>query len=386
MKHTKALDGIRAVAIVLVMLFHFGYLPVGWVGVQIFFTLSGYLITGILLAERERPFNAYIKTFLWHRGLRILPLLFFFLLANGCIYLATGHPDSFPNDWPWLAGFAANLARMRPTDLGYCFVHIWSLAVEQQFYLIWPLLVYALSLRSLRQLVLGILLAEPLARAAMFSLALYAGHDPQFAGKAVYVLPFTQFDAFAAGAAIPVFGLQMLSHPGRKLVLAIVAAGVLGAAVLARAYYSGTGAYVWSLGYAMFLVQSHGYVWAYSLLNVISLLAIICALREMRAARFLQLPVFAFVGRISFGMYVYHVPLLALAGWLLERCCQSLSGAGRLSVFFIWVAAVVCLSTLSFRWVERPFLRLKDHSPRDVWTTFAHRIGGLFVRGLPPPA
>ncbi|MBV8854818.1 MAG: acyltransferase, partial [Sinobacteraceae bacterium] len=323
MKHTKALDGIRAVAILLVMLFHFGYLPVGWVGVQIFFTLSGYLITGILLAERERPFDTYIKTFLWHRALRILPLLLFFLLANACIYLATGHPDSFPNDWPWLAGFAANLARMRTTDLGYCFVHIWSLAVEQQFYLIWPLLVYALSLRSLRQLVLGILLAEPLARAAMFSLALYAGHDPQFAGKAVYVLPFTQFDAFAAGAAIPVFGLQHLGHPGRKLILAIVAAAVLGAAVLAQAYYSGTGAFIWSLGYAMFLVQSHGYVWAYSLLNVISLLALICALRGMRAARFLELPVLAFVGRISFGMYVYHVPLLAFAGWLLQHCCQS---------------------------------------------------------------
>src|ERR1700733_6831829 len=104
MKRLESLDGIRAIAIAMVMCFHFGFFAPGWIGVQIFFTLSGYLITGILVKNKQRPFGIYIGTFFWHRALRILPLLCFFLTLAAIVYVATGVPPTFRSDWPWLLG------------------------------------------------------------------------------------------------------------------------------------------------------------------------------------------------------------------------------------------------------------------------------------------
>src|ERR1700722_11594434 len=150
MRHSVPLDGIRAIAVILVMLFHFGYFAAGWVGVQVFFTLSGFLITSILLQAKEKSFAHFVGNFYWHRALRILPLLYFFVLVSGVVYLIFGVPSSFPVDWAWIASFTANFARMRQNDLGETYVHIWSLAVEQQFYLIWPVLIFFLPLRKFR--------------------------------------------------------------------------------------------------------------------------------------------------------------------------------------------------------------------------------------------
>jgi peptidoglycan/LPS O-acetylase OafA/YrhL len=87
MERIKSLDGIRAVAVFLVLLFHVGLFPAGWVGVQVFFVLSGYLISDILLRERELPFPEYLVRFYWRRSLRILPLyLFFCQQLPSCIY------------------------------------------------------------------------------------------------------------------------------------------------------------------------------------------------------------------------------------------------------------------------------------------------------------
>jgi peptidoglycan/LPS O-acetylase OafA/YrhL len=360
MKHLESLDGIRAIAIVMVMCFHYSYFAPGWIGVQLFFTLSGYLITGILLRSRNKRFGIYIGTFFWHRALRILPLVVFFLLVSGVIYLATGVPQSFRSDWPWLLGFLANIARLRPMDVGPAYVHLWSLAIEQQFYLFWPLLIYFMPPAVFRRFVLGLLIFTPLLRLAVFSWAVHLGYDAEMAGKVVYVLPFTQLDAFAAGAAIPVFGLEQLANPGRRLIAAFIATGALGAAVLAAAYYGGQGAFVASLGYAMFLLQSHEYVWGYSMLNLLAMLALICALRRLAWLRFLENAFLTWVGRISFGMYVYHIPLLLLGEAAMAKAVPHPGPLIRGAFFAVWVLLVLLVSNLSFCWVEAPFLAMKN--------------------------
>ena len=136
MKYLKSLDGVRSLAVLLVMLFHFGYFPAGWIGVQIFFTLSGYLITRILLESREDSLSTYLRRFYWRRSLRIFPLLYAYLLICWAVFSFSGIPSSFGSDWPWLFTFTANFGRMRTSDIGESFVHIWSLAVEEQFYLV----------------------------------------------------------------------------------------------------------------------------------------------------------------------------------------------------------------------------------------------------------
>lgn len=360
MKHLKSLDGIRAIAIAMVMCFHFGYFAPGWIGVQIFFTLSGYLITGILLKNKQRPLGLYIGTFFWHRALRILPLLWFFLIVVAIFYVAIGVPASFPSDWPWLLGFLANIARLRATDVGPAFVHIWSLAVEQQFYLIWPLLVYLMPIAIFRRFVVCLLLFSPLLRLALFHTTVLLGHDAEMAGKAIYVLPLTQLDAFAAGAAIAVFSLEQLRNPARRFIAALIATGALGAAVLAAGYYGGESAYVGSLGYAMYLLHSHGYVWGYSMLNLLAMLGMICALRRLPWLRFLESAFLTWIGRISFGMYVYHVPLLLLGEAAMAKAVPHPSPIIRATFFLTWVLAVLIVSNLSYRWIEAPFLAMKN--------------------------
>ncbi|HEV2703849.1 MAG TPA: acyltransferase [Steroidobacteraceae bacterium] len=360
MKHLESLDGIRAIAIAMVMCFHYSYFASGWIGVQLFFTLSGYLITGILLRSRHKPFRIYIGTFFWHRALRILPLVVFFLLVSALIYIATGVPQSFRSDWPWLLGFLANIARLRPTDVGPAYVHLWSLAIEQQFYLFWPLLIYFMPPALFRRFVVGLLVFTPLLRLAVFSWTVHLGYDAEMAGKVVYVLPFTQLDAFAAGAAIPVLALDRLNNPGRRLIAAFLATAALGAAVLAAAYYGGQGAFVASFGYAMFLLQSHGYVWGYSLLNLLALLALICALRRLVWLRFLENAFLTWVGRISFGMYVYHIPLLLLGEAALAKLLPHPGPLIRAGFFVIWALIVLGVANLSFRFIEAPFLAMKN--------------------------
>lgn len=360
MKHLESLDGIRAIAIAMVMCFHFSYFAPGWIGVQLFFTLSGYLITGILLRSRHKPFRIYIGTFFWHRALRILPLVVFFVLVSAVIYLATGVPKSFRSDWPWLLGFLANIARLRPTDVGPAYVHLWSLAIEQQFYLFWPLLIYFMPPTIFRRFLVCLLLFTPLLRLAVFYWTIRLGYDAEMAGKVVYVLPFTQLDAFAAGATIPVFALEQLRNPGRRLIGALIATGALGAAVLAAAYYDGQDAFVQSLGYAMFLLQSHEYVWGYSMLNLLAMLALIGALRRLAWLRFLENAFLTWVGRISFGMYVYHIPLLLLAEAGLAKFIPHPSPVVRAAFFLSWAGVVLLVSNLSFRFIEAPFLVMKN--------------------------
>ena len=351
-------------AVLWVMLFHFGYFAAGWTGVQIFFVLSGYLITSGLYEQRGRSFLTFTGGFYWRRALRIFPLFYIFLLFVALTYAAAGAPASFPSDWPWLVTYTANFARLRDSDLGYAFGHLWSLALEEQFYLIWPFLVFFLPERALRWTVTSLLLLSPIIRLALFQGMLAVGHDAEYAGKTVYVLPFVQFDAFAAGAMIPLWGIDRMRNAGPWFLAILALTGAAGAAVLVQEYFWGSGAFVASLGYAMFLVQDYGYVWGYSLINVLSMIGIVCALQRWRYFRFLEIRPLVALGRISYGVYVYHIPLLLVGESMMKSQGVGVLGPVRPVFFFLWLLVVVLVSGFSFRWLEMPFLALKHAWPR----------------------
>jgi peptidoglycan/LPS O-acetylase OafA/YrhL len=360
MPHVKCLDGIRAIAVFLVMLFHFGYFPAGWVGVQIFFALSGYLITRILLERRATSLAAYAGQFYLRRALRILPLVCTFVFVVAVVYGLSGAPASLPNDWVALLTYTANFARLRDTDLGPCFVHLWSLALEAQFYLIWPFLLFFVPPRGLRWTVAGILVCTPVVRAALFQGLLASGNDAEYAGKALYVLPFTQLDAFAAGAAIPLWGMERMRHAGPMFLASAALAAVAGIGVLLKAHFVDGGAFALSFGYAMYLLESNGYVWGYSLLNLLSMLGLVCALQGIGPARALDNWLLVRIGKVSYGVYVYHLPLLLFGEVLLERLGIVPRGSAGWATFFAaWAGSVILVSVASFRWLEAPFLRLK---------------------------
>jgi peptidoglycan/LPS O-acetylase OafA/YrhL len=224
-------------------------------------------------------------------------------------------------------------------------------------------LLFFLPPKGFRVAVAGIIIVSPLLRLALFHGLVEFGYDEQYAGKAAYVLPFTQFDAFAVGAAIPLWNLDRMRNAGRWFLVALAATAAAGVAVITWAYFGfgPGGAFVASLGYAMFMVQSHEYVWGYSLLNLLSMMGIVCALQGIGPVRMLESRILVWVGKISYGVYVYHLPLLLLGEFAMQRAGLNLHGIVR-PVFFVgWVALVMMVSDVSFRKLETPFLRLKNY-------------------------
>jgi peptidoglycan/LPS O-acetylase OafA/YrhL len=340
MLHIKALDGVRAFSVLAVVFFHLGLLPAGWIGVQTFFVLSGYLITGILLSAKSADLPIYLKRFYWRRSLRIFPLYFAYLGIA-----AFGFVGLFVQDWPWLVTYTANFARLRGEDLGAPFTHLWSLAVEEQFYLVWPVVVYFLNTGALRKLVIAVLCLAPLSRLLVYCVFYDSSQD--WLGRTIYSLPTSQADAFAAGAMLVLFEIKNVTRWFCSFALLTL---VCGAMVLAHQHLAYHSALKGSFGYAMFLLKDGGFVWAYSLLNITSAFGIAWVI-ERNPAVFTALPIRR-IGIISYGIYIYHLPVLIVLGGFGVIC-------GVYYMVPINLIATYVIAEISYRYLETPFLRLK---------------------------
>jgi len=180
-------DGLRAVAVTAVFLHHAFHAKLLWMGVDVFFVLSGFLITGILLnSKEETSFTRYIGTFYERRARRILPAYSVLLVITAALFGA-----AFLSHWYLYLG-AMNFIQPFKIDSPATLQPLWSLAVEEQFYLVWPLAVYYLSRKSLLKCAAGIVLLAPVLRYAC---------TPFFPTPwAVYMLLPFRMDCLAAGA------------------------------------------------------------------------------------------------------------------------------------------------------------------------------------------
>src|SRR4029078_7222796 len=169
MKETKlpGLDGLRALAVLLVVVCHQYVLSLGWVGVQIFFVLSGYLIPGLLVRDREQPLGSYLRDFYGRRALRIFPLYYavlaVLLLASVSGIQLSGVREALP----FAATYTYNFWYAAHGTVSYLLTHFWSLCVEEQFYLFWPFVVYLCPPRYIRHLLMALILLGPIVRAVM---------------------------------------------------------------------------------------------------------------------------------------------------------------------------------------------------------------------------
>jgi len=358
------LDGLRAIAFLLVFALHTNYLQIGWVGVSLFFVLSGFLITGILLDMKKALVSKqYFLKFYGRRFLRIFPLYYFYLLL---VVLVTTWLISIPYrprymqialDQIWYAvayvyDFLWATAAFQHSNF---LDHFWSLSVEAQFYIVWPLLILLVPEKSLKKLFLGFIIMGP-----VFRLAFYFVHASgvfsflaESPAQAVYPLPFSHMDAFAFGAYISRFSIP---HAKKQFLILLVLIPLTGFA----AQYLATGEWgsLSALGYPLLLPNSYQFVWGYTLLNYFFAILIYGVAREGWFVRLLEIRPARYLGRISYGLYVYHLPIIwfaaRMADWgIKDPYLKPLTA-------IVALVATIILAAVSYSLLESPVLNLKD--------------------------
>ena len=346
------LDGVRAIAVTLVILFHLtpGTTIGGYLGVDLFFVVSGYLITTLLLRERNETGRIRLSTFWVRRARRLLPALVVLVLVcctaawaiGGDVLVGLGlqvlGAATFSSNWLLLAAGSSYFGDSLPE----LFRNLWSLAAEEQFYLVWPLLLVLVLVRMPRPL--RLILVGLLATASAVAMAvLYTPADP----NRVYY----GTDTHAFGLAIGAFlALVAVSWPRRLLEWPRAARRVLGV--------TGPIALLALLGFAVLMPGDAPSVFRGGLVIVAVLTAIVIAtllVPSTPLARLLDLGAFRWVGKRSYGLYLWHWPVFVLVVSALPSWQRS--GAPGWAIGGIALAISVVAAALSYRFVEQPIRR-----------------------------
>jgi peptidoglycan/LPS O-acetylase OafA/YrhL len=317
------LDGIRAVAVLLVMACHFdrGQLTEGGViGVTMFFTLSGFLITSILVAEREERGGLDLRRFYRGRALRLLPALAVLLVVL-CLLTTAGLPTRIgPGLALSVVGYASNWFLVGTATHGQvhwsALSHTWSLAIEEQFYLVWPLVCLAALRRSRRRL----LIVCGAASGASLVWALASGRSLLCTDVSAYGL--------LAGGVLAVWMRDRPWSSPRGWWAAVALFPLAAGSLLDRE----------QLGFVITPVLTLVAIWVVVQTNV----------------RWLAAPPLVWVGRRSYGLYLWHVPVAWLVADVRVLPYAMATAAG--------VAVSFGLCAISWAFVEVPFLRLKQPS------------------------
>lgn len=362
MQYRPNLDGIRGLAIALVMVFHYNYFfEFGWVGVQIFFVLSGYLITSILLESKHRTLGDYLKRFYKRRALRIFPIYYLYLMLVMLAYLMIHKPDDFAVKAPWLFTYTYNLYPLfKGFGFDIFFTHFWSLCVEEQFYLMWPLMIFFLSMRQLGIVLIGFIIGAPLVRLGLgeYLFSINTPHD--FVGQIVYRFTFSHWDGFAFGAIIPVFSLNtFIRKPSKFLLMTVGVFLMVGWMNYQSLRYQDIAVAPSSLGYAIGIMENNQMIWSYSLLGILSMLLILFCTEQHSpiADKLFGNRVMVFLGKISYGLYVYHwIIWMGLNKYLKDQPFPVLAIG-----FVLFISLSIGVAYLSYIIIERPLLAKKEN-------------------------
>jgi len=359
------LDGLRAIAFLLVFALHTDYLQIGWIGVQFFFVLSGFLITGILLdMKKSLPTLEYFKNFYGRRFLRIFPLYYFYLLLMTGITLgliALSYRSNYMKiflDQIWYAVFYVYDFFFGTISFQYSHFldHFWSLSVEEQFYIFWPLLILLVPEKWTKSLFLSCI-AFGLIFRIIFYFIYHSGVFRFFGdtvAAAVYPLPFNHIDAFAFGAYLSRYSIPKAKGQFFLLFALIPIIGFV-------AQYVATGDIgpISTLGYPLLLANGYQYIWGYSILNYFFAIVIQVVAKEGLFNSFLELPFMRYLGKISYGLYVYHYPVIWFSGRIRDVISMP-EWIAKLLTALIAFCATLLISSLSYRFLEKPLLSLKD--------------------------
>lgn len=335
------LDGLRALSILVVIWHHspvrLGFWPAeefGYLGVDLFFVISGFLIVTLLKRERESTGTISLRSFYMRRSLRIFPLYYGFLLALAVMFFVfnptSENAKEYFADLPFFLLYVANFA---PVGLA----HLWSLASEEQFYLVWPL-VERQSSRFVYGFLGIALAANQLVNFRAVELSEAIGF-PDLAERSIVQVTFT-----------PILLGVVLAHLLHERSTFDALRPVLGPRVAAPAFLLGLVAFCFVLpedlaGTPRLSVQ----------LLMVMLVGAVVSNEDSALLPVLKFRPLARTGAISYGLYVFHIHTIAAA----DAAISKLGLDNDLAVFVVGYGLAFVAAELSFRFFEMPFLRLK---------------------------
>lgn len=356
-----ALDGLRGVAILAVFFYHYAggtahastwplravaaIFGLGWTGVDLFFVLSGFLITGILFDTRNDP--AYFRKFYMRRALRIFPAYYLVILllllstrligaqwspAHLWFLVYLGYPAALI--WPSLPHFSSVIL----------ITHVWSLSVEEQFYMIWPWAVA--RLRSINRILVGCLVVATCAVALRGAFSIVGSLSPSWS----YTFLFCRMDQLALGAAIA----MAMRGPWRRRVLQWAPLAFL----LAALTVAGMCALRHTVDHSDPVISSIGFL-------VIALAwgsLLVCCLRPSAITeRVFSITPLRILGKYSYGFYLYHFPLSYFLSPLKDYSIARVHSYAMGSVLYLAISLGVntAVAAISFHLFESPIMRFK---------------------------
>ena len=347
-KYYKQLDGVRGIAALMIIFFHFfkTYLypnhnkafimasklsHFGQTGVTLFFVLSGFLITRILLFSKNS--DNYFKSFYIRRSLRIFPLFYLFLLLYYFIVPLIIHAPIVPfgkqwTFWFYLQNFAItfNWNQIGPN-------HLWSLAVEEHFYLFWPLLIYFLNPKQIKNAVLIIFLISLVCRLVL-----------QYYNYGVFYFTFTNIDALALGSLLSIDELS--GFPKNSFYVKLFIVTIIPTIVLWFFVGTNGNSYIQLIKLPLTAVIYYAFIGMVISTGTSNKFSI---LLKVLKSKFLS-----YSGKVSYGLYIYHPFIFTLY-------------FDNIHTKSVWINLLSCLAltfitaSLSFYFFESPILRLKKY-------------------------
>lgn len=367
--YMPAIDSMRAIAVLAVIIFHSNFLellPGGYTGVDMFFVISGYVISHSLYARKDLSLADYLKGFYRRRLLRILPALLVVLLVS-FILSAMFMPQFWLSELINRTGLAAffglsNFVLAWSTDNYFSpgaelnpYLHTWSLGLEEQFYVIFPI-IYFLWLRYKHRAAIVWVMLPLLAAASLMISAFQTRADPL---SAFYLLP-GRFWELASGALLfQVIGTQRFSLRSKNLSRILLPTGL---ALLLTGF--------------LFAQRNHSpFPWALAtVLGTLLMIAAVVVQAQSEISflhRLLQSSLTVYIGRLSYSLYLWHWPVAVLFRWT--------TGLELITTQIIYPVIVFALATASYHWVELPF---RSGSPLLQKRSRTTVVSGLVMAGL----
>ena len=349
MGYEPSLDGIRAFSVIAVMLYHanIAWLPGGFLGVEVFFVVSGFLITSLLIEERESTQHIDLKQFWIRRARRLLPALVVMLSATAVsvAFYATDSAPDFRRDVLPSLGYFSNWWQIFAVDTPYFAAsslpvlrHLWSLAVEEQWYVIWPLLfAFVFGAKWMRRKISGVLLVA-CSGAVMATTALRFVQDNETRTNFLYLSTITRSSGLLLGAAV-----AMLWRPWRKKALSSWWRSSI-ADALAIASIAVIGVLMATVHVADVRLYQGGL--AVTTIASAVIIAVVMRPNGLFVKKFFSQELFVEIGRRSYGLYLWHWPIFVLA--------HARDSGNRLAVA---LALTIIINEFVYQYVEIPSRR-----------------------------